>query len=198
VDCGKTLTRRDLVVGLGSASIASGGTWVALRHPHVRLEGPPTARGDEGAATAGAPENLKALRAGEYLTLFAASERIFPRDAAAGATDLGVAAYIDMALALRDPPSWREGLRDGLVRLDRASMDRLGVPYHRADAADQDALIAAWAEGAADDARFVRHLVAATLEGALCDPVHHGNVGGQGWEAVGLRPDPYSPSETRR
>jgi hypothetical protein len=193
------LTRRDALVAVGSAGLASGATWLGLHLPRAHGQSQAaTPLVDGGAAATALPKGIETLRAAEYLTLVAASERIFPRDESPGAEDLGVAAYVDAALSDDDEPRWAEGFREGLARFDAACKERFAVPYHLARVADQESLIAEWAEGTdAANAHFVHQLIVATLEGALSDPIHHGNAGGRGWAAVGLRPDPYSPSEVR-
>jgi hypothetical protein len=136
------------------------------------------------------------LSGAEYATLVAACDLVYPRDDSPGASDLGAPRYIDWALSASPRPAWAEGFRTGLARLDVDSYERFAVPFYRATVANQSALVHEWIGDADDheDAAFVRALVTATLEGVLCDPIHGGNWGRQGWSALGILPDPFSPS----
>jgi hypothetical protein len=196
------LSRREYLIALISSGLTSGGTWVALRARHPSRESHLHAEGQAASFSDAAPDDLQALNAVEYAVLVAASERIFPRDTTPGASDLGVASYVDAALARDIGPTWGDGFRDGLQRLDGDSLRRFSVPFVHMTSDEQDALLADWAareEGArSDDARFVRSLIVATLEGALGDPVHGGNAKERGWRSLGLRADPFAPSEVRR
>jgi gluconate 2-dehydrogenase gamma chain len=187
-------TRRSILITAASAGIAGAGA-ALLRAP--RSLGPmltPSARVMSIAPAA----NLRVLSGGEYLALASACDRVYPCDETPGATELGVPIFVDGALADSPPPSWAEGFRDGLARLDIMSRQAFGVPLCQAKPADQDALIAQWAsESGGENAKFVRNLVEATLEGVLGDPSHGGNVGGLGWREFGFRPDPFSPSRVK-
>ncbi|MGA2449717.1 MAG: gluconate 2-dehydrogenase subunit 3 family protein [Polyangiaceae bacterium] len=191
------LTRRELVRLSAAAGAACGATWLALRLPPDRMaRAERDARLMASSPTGSAEAPLKALTRTEYLVLVAAAERIFPRDEIPGATDLGVASYVDRALAEARSQPWASGFREGLARLDAESEKRFSVPFHRVAATDQDALIAAWGRGAdPPDKRFVHNLIVATLEGALCDPTYGGNAECQGWKMLGVRPDPFAPSK---
>jgi hypothetical protein len=191
-------SRRALLTALVSSGLASGLTFLVLRrHPADRARASSDGRKDS-VAEALPEEDLQALSAAEYAVLVAASEHIFPRDATPGATDLGVAFYVDAALAGDVAPGWSDGFREGLRRLDAESIARLSVRFSEATSDAREALLADWAgreEGSnPGDARFVRQLVTATLEGALCDPVHRGNAREAGWRSLGFRPDPFAPS----
>jgi hypothetical protein len=192
-------TRREIVIAAASVVLSGAGTWLALRPRGATM----AAKAVELADTEGPPSiphqvHLRALAPDEYATLVAASERVFPRDESPGATDLGVAAYIDRALAEDDGPAWGDDFRTGLSRLDAESKERFGAPFHRARADDQDTLIGAWTgDREPVRSRFVRRLVVATLEGALGDPVHGGNARGMGWTGLGFQIDAFSPSAAR-
>lgn len=174
-------------VGLGAIGTLSRGGGAAVARALVAPPAPEFAL----------PEALHVLGVEEYFTLATACERIFPRDDAPGANDLGVPAYIDQALTVRPSPLWTEGFRAGLAKLDAAATSTLGMRFSKAPPARQDALLAAWeASVEQDEAGFLRALVTATLEGALCDPVHLGNRGGAAWTALGFHPDPYTPTRT--
>jgi gluconate 2-dehydrogenase gamma chain len=138
---------------------------------------------------------LHALSSAEYLALRAACDRVYPRDETPGAADLGVPLFVDRALADARPPPWATGLHEGLARLDATSQRGFGVAFQCAKPAEQDALIAQWAgEDETENAKFVRNLVEATLEGVLGDPTYGGNAGGGGWHEFGFHADPFSPS----
>jgi len=189
----KYFTRRDLVIALASAGVTSAGGQLLRRSP-ARAAGStvvPT------PASAPVPEDLEVLDDAEYLALVAACDRVYPRDDTPGAADLGVARYIDRALARSHLPPWSDGLRTGLARLDAECFERFRFPFFRTTTANQDTLLADWATEDDDDgagnASFVSHLVTATLEGVLGDPIHGGNRNGEGWTALGIHPDVLSP-----
>ena len=141
------------------------------------------------------PETLRVLSVPEYFTLSAACERIFPRDDAPGAIDLGAPVYIDRALAVRPLPVWADDFRGGLARLDADAMGRFGVSFAKARRSDQEAVLTDWeATAEPQNAAFFHNLVVATLEGALSDPIHGGNTAGAGWAELGFRADPFTPT----
>jgi hypothetical protein len=187
-------TRRELVIAGASAGLAGAGT-LLLKRPHAALQA--VAQATSAPASLGA--RLQVLSDTEFASLAAACDRVFPRDDTPGAVDLGVPLYIDRALAGPSVPSWGDGLLTSVARLDADALERFRVPFWQARPADQDTLIAAWsADSEGDKPLFVRHLVVATLEGVLGDPVHGGNLHGDGWRLFGIRRDPYSPSEVGR
>jgi gluconate 2-dehydrogenase gamma chain len=190
-------TRRELVFATASAGMA-GAAALVLKRSHPVLQSLESAALANSAPAPFQP-NLLMLSDSEYAAVSAVCERLFPRDDTPGAHDLGVALYIDKALAGDPPPGWGDGLLTSVARLDAESYRRHAVPFWRAKPADQDALIGAWsAEAEGDRPLFVKHLVVATLEGVLGDPTHGGNRNGEGWKSMGLRPDPFSPSLVRR
>lgn len=188
------LTRREIVIAVTSAGVTGAAT-LLFRRPHSTLR----ALAQATTAPASPVPALKALTEAEYVTLAAACERIYPQDDAPGALALDVPQFIDASLASSPLPGWSDGLLTSVARLDIESFRRYALPFAGAKVADQDALIDAWAaEPEGDNRRFVNHLVVATLEGVLADPVHGGNRGAAGWKTFGLGADPYTPSEVRR
>jgi gluconate 2-dehydrogenase gamma chain len=139
---------------------------------------------------------LRVLSAAEYFALAAVCERVYPRDESPGAQDLGIPTFIDAALARAGLPGWADGLLTALARLDAASLRRFGAAFGDARAADQEALLEAWAaEADGDNRQFIRNVVSAALEGALGDPTYGGNRGGAGWSSFGFQADPFAPSK---
>ena len=63
----------------------------------------------------------------------------------------------------------------------------------RASHADQESLLTDRdASPDPEEARFLRNLVTATLEGALGDPAYGGNAAGAGWVELGFPVDPFA------
>jgi gluconate 2-dehydrogenase gamma chain len=187
-------TRREVIVAVASAGLATAATLLA-RRPGALLRGAAAATSAPPALPS-APTSLQSLTSAEYTTLTAIVERIYPRDDTPGAVDLGVPEFIDRALAGSSLPAWSDGLLTGLARLELESFRRFAVGFADARPVDQDALVATWAgERGADDARWIKRLTTATIEGVLTDPIHGGNRDAGGWRTFGLRADPFSPSE---
>ena len=126
----------------------------------------------------------------EFATLVACCERMLPRDESPGAVDLGVPEYMDRMFSSADRPPWHLIVRRGLLRLGNEARQRLGRPFHEAEAGLQDALLAEFQQREGKDRIFFNHLLVATLEGAFCHPDYGGNRGGAGWKLLGFRPDP--------
>jgi gluconate 2-dehydrogenase subunit 3-like protein len=130
---------------------------------------------------------LIALTDAEYAATAAACERILPRDEDPGAIDLGVADYVDRALA-GDRAGWRDRFRAGLRGLDDAARRRAGAPFGELAAALQDQILDDWQDGTPAQVEFVRMLIELTFEGAFGDPSHGGNRDGRGWQLIGFAP----------
>ncbi|HEY8088870.1 MAG TPA: gluconate 2-dehydrogenase subunit 3 family protein [Polyangiaceae bacterium] len=178
--------RRRFLLAAGAATFAALGA-------KVRFDTPVAHASAEVLFHVDLPETLYVLSVAEYVTLAAACDRIFPRDDTPGAVDLGAPVYIDRALAERPPLPWADGFRAGLARLQADAMGRLGVPFGRASHADQETLLAERdASPDPEEARFLRSLVTATLEGALGDPAYGGNAAGAGWVELGFPVDPFA------
>jgi gluconate 2-dehydrogenase gamma chain len=133
------------------------------------------------------PVKLAVLTEAEYATTVAACDRILPRDEDPGATDLGVAAYIDHALAT-DLARLRDRFRAGLRALDAAAQQRAHVAFSGASATMRDNILDDWQDGSREQADFMRILMNLTLEGAFGDPSYGGNRGGRGWALIGFAP----------
>ncbi|HEX8794345.1 MAG TPA: gluconate 2-dehydrogenase subunit 3 family protein [Polyangiaceae bacterium] len=191
-------TRREILIATTSVGVG-GALALILERRHAGLRATTGAASMQTPAPIAQATTLEALTEAEFLTLAAACERIYPQDDAPGALTLGVPIFIDRTLAAERLPAWADGLLTSAARLDVESFRRFAVPFAAASAANQDALIADWAaERDSDNARFVKHLVTATLEGVLSDPTHGGNRDRAGWRTFALGADPYAPSEVHR
>ena len=127
----------------------------------------------------------------EARTAAAVFERLFPADAnGPGATEIGVLTYVDRALAgaYRDQT---ETYRLGLLALDRAARDLLGVAFADASPDQQDDLLRAMERGdlphvATPPQRdFFALLRAHCQEGLFADPAYGGNRDKRGWRILG-------------
>jgi hypothetical protein len=181
------------MVTAGAAGAIGGAAALVTRFGRFATR-PPQVAASASATPIALPQSLRGLTAPEYLVVAAASERIFPRDNAPGAIDLGVPLYVDRSLAESPAPSWADGFRAGLTRLDAESSKRFGMPFHQAQPPEQDSLLAQW-EGQDEtlNGKFFHNLVAATLEGALGDPAYGGNLDAKGWASLGMPVDPFVP-----
>jgi gluconate 2-dehydrogenase gamma chain len=133
--------------------------------------------------------------AAEYLTLAAACERLFPRDDDPGAIDLDAPRYVDRQLVSDDFSGWQESFRTHLADLDTDAQSQHQHAFAQLSPAEQDALIAGWADGPRERQTFVRRLMQLTLEGVFGDPSYGGNRDGKGWALVGFEPSEPRPGE---
>jgi gluconate 2-dehydrogenase alpha chain len=137
------------------------------------------------------PAALIALNPYEARTAAAIFERMFPADdAGPGATAIGVANYVDRALAgaYRDlAPAYRVGL----ATLDRIACTRYGGSFADCAPEQQDTLLGELEEGRLPDfhvpppREFFQTLRAHLQEGLFADPVYGGNRDKQGWRFLG-------------
>jgi gluconate 2-dehydrogenase gamma chain len=108
----------------------------------------------------------------ELATLRAAMDRVYPRDDAPGATDLGTDQFL--IRLLESEPQFRAPYEVGLAWLTERQFCDLEV-------GEQDRLLAE------ADPAFLGLLVQHTFEGAFADPGNGGNRGGAAWEMIGFR-----------
>ncbi|MBK6846541.1 MAG: gluconate 2-dehydrogenase subunit 3 family protein [Proteobacteria bacterium] len=141
-----------------------------------------------GAAEAGRP---RVLSAKEWQTLEAVCERLLPRDADPGASDAGVINYLDAQLGEAPVNAYLPMFRFAARHLEAQARRRGGASFAALSAAQQDQVVrelAAGRLGPVSGARFVRVLLALTLEGFLGDPIYGGNRDGVGWRMIGFEP----------
>jgi gluconate 2-dehydrogenase alpha chain len=134
---------------------------------------------------------LLTLNAYETRTAAAVFERLFPADEhAPGASEIGVVAYVDRALAgaYRDRA---DAYRLGLAALDLAARRRHGAPFADCGSEQRDALITGLEQGVLPNFRvppqqeFFEMLRAHLQEGLFADPAHGGNRDKLGWKFLG-------------
>jgi gluconate 2-dehydrogenase alpha chain len=134
---------------------------------------------------------LLALTPYQARTATAIFARLFPGDPSSpGATEIGVCAYLDRALAgpYRD---LAETYRLGLAAIDRAARQRHTHPFAACSPTDQDRLLADLEQGSLPDftlpsqTDFFALLRAHLQEGLFADPVHGGNRDTLGWQFLG-------------
>lgn len=134
---------------------------------------------------------LIALNAHEARTADAIFERLFPADdSTAGASQIGVVAYLDRALA----GAYADKLdtyRLGLSAIDRAAQSQQGKPFADCNADTQDAILTALEAGTLPNfntpprTAFFELLRAHLQEGLFSDPVYGGNRDKLGWRVLG-------------
>ena len=134
---------------------------------------------------------LLSLNPHEGRTAAAIFERLFPaHENGPGATDIGVLAFVDQALAgaYRDKA---ETYRVGLATVDRVSRQRYGAPFADCSVEQQETLLAEMEGGKLPDFRvpeqrpFFDMLRAHLQEGLFADPAYGGNRDKQGWRLLG-------------
>jgi gluconate 2-dehydrogenase gamma chain len=138
----------------------------------------------------------RVLDAKQWATLDAACERIYPSDAkAAGARDAKVITFIDAQLTQPPVKAFTPLLKLGAMQLERLAR-REGKPYAQLSAPRQEAILQRVQRsrlGRYSGGRFVRILLALTLEGMFSDPIYGGNRGGVGWKSIGFAPQLPAP-----
>ena len=136
---------------------------------------------------------LLALNPHQARTAAAVFERLFPADEhGPGATEIGVLAYLDRALAGPDADHL-ETYRLGLAALDRAGRERWGGGFADGTSDAQDALLAALEREelpahlfrAPTQGTFFDLLRSHLQEGLFADPIHGGNKDKLGWRVLG-------------
>jgi gluconate 2-dehydrogenase alpha chain len=126
----------------------------------------------------------------EARTAAAIFERLFPADDAPGATEIGVVAYVDRALA-GAYAAHAESYRLGLLALDAAAHARHDAPFAACGESEQDALLADLERGkvegmlAPSQQAFFELLRAHLQEGLFADPAYGGNREKLGWKTLG-------------
>ena len=125
-------------------------------------------------------------------TITALTERLMPgAPGTPGATDAGVANYIDLALAgfYQDQQYF---YRSGLAQLDAHCKQAYGHEFRRLTAEQQDETVAALQQGKAPEfvwptaQAFFTTVRTHTMEGMFADPVYGGNKNFAGWRLVGF------------
>lgn len=129
--------------------------------------------------------------------LEAATWRLVPSDEHPGAREAHVIGYIDKALslpfyALAKPACWshRRELERGAKLLESVALRDWGSPFVALASSQQDAVLG-YVQG--QDLEFFHTLLVLSLEGFLGDPVHGGNRGQAGWQAIGYVPGQPRP-----
>lgn len=139
---------------------------------------------------------LRFFTAAEARIVAAAAERIFPKDESGpGATDAGVAIYIDRQLAgpygrdkyrytkapfaASSPEHGYQGAENPRAVYRAALKDLAG--FEKLSPDEQDAKLAG-----IERTYFFTLLRAHTIEGMFCDPAHGGNKDLAGWKMVGF------------
>lgn len=172
---------------------------IGLAACRLRPRGAASGAADASAATpgpscgvgAGDTERPRVLSEKEWQTLEAVCERLLPRDADAGASDAGVINYVDAQLGQAPVNAFLPMFRFAVRHLDAGARRRGRASFAALTAEQQDQSLrelAAGRLGPVAGARFVRVLLALTLEGFLGDPIYGGNRGGVGWRMIGFEP----------
>ena len=149
------------------------------------------------AATAAAGGLVSCSRAGggaywrfftdqEAATVVAICEQLIPADDAPGATEAGVAQYIDLQLT-KHHQEHQAAYRQGIAEVDAKSQEQFGAPFRDLDK-DQQSELLFGLEGDEDD--FFSLILEHTIEGFYGDPRHGGNRGAVSWRMVGLPTPP--------
>lgn len=148
----------------------------------------------------------RVLDAKQWATLEAACERLYPGDglsagssasagSSVGARDAKVINFIDAQLTQPPVTSFTPLLQLGAMQLDRLARKE-GKPYAQLTPPRQDALLLRVQRGRLgrySGQRFVRILLALTLEGLFGDPIYGGNRDGVGWKSIGFSPQRPAP-----
>ncbi len=134
---------------------------------------------------------LVTLNPREARTATALFERMFPADEnGAGATEIGVVAYLDGALAGAYADKV-EPYRLGLAALDRAAKHLCGKSFAECEVEQQDELVGKLERGELPDfrtppqQRFFSMLCKHLQEGLFADPAYGGNRDKLGWRFLG-------------
>src|SRR5690348_15056468 len=182
-------TRRAFLVGaaLGAAT----GTGLVTE---ARAQGH-----DAHATTGAAPHGMASLDGhGAFFndedaaTVTAFAERIWPAaPGRAGASEIGVLNYIDLALA-GAYSDMQDFYRRGLAQLDAYCRSTHQKPFVQLDGGQQDDVIRALEQGKATGfawpapQQFFNTVRTHVMEGLFADPVYGGNKSFEGWRQIGF------------
>jgi hypothetical protein len=120
--------------------VASGGLTAFSRFSMADLD---ALGADAHRRVLGATVGTGALTASELATVAAIAECIIPRTDTPGATDAGVAAFIDLMLTEWYPAEDLARVRENLIQLDAQSREVASAPFARAAQERQVAIITA-------------------------------------------------------
>lgn len=133
------------------------------------------------------PQGFVSFNEHEAGIVTALFERLFPADQSGpGATEIGVAYYVDKALA--GPYADKlEAYRAGVARLNGVAQHRCGNDFAVCTPDEQDALLANLERNAISEAPngFFELLRAHLQEGLFADPAYGGNRQKLGWKTLG-------------
>lgn len=168
-------SRRDFVT---STARLLGGGWIATSLPLLAA----LSACARDAAERGDP--FTTLSAGEGRTLAAFAAQVFPTDGTPGATEAGVAHFIDQGLGGYFG-EMRELFRTGLAELDRHARALDSAASSFADLTPERQMEVM---RKVEDTPFFGAARMLTVMGMFSDPRHGGNRNGVGWTVLGLEP----------
>jgi len=154
---------------------------------------------DAHATTGAAPHTMATadghgafLNDEDAATVAAFAERIWPAaPGRAGATEIGVLNYIDLALA-GAYADMQDFYRRGLAQLDAYCRATQHKPFVQLDGAQQDEVIRALEQNKATGfawpaaPQFFNTVRTHVMEGLFADPVYGGNRNFEGWRQIGF------------
>jgi gluconate 2-dehydrogenase gamma chain len=131
----------------------------------------------------------KVLTPSETRTLAAIADRIFPNTDTAGAVEIGVLDYIDIAL-MGDYAALAPFYRQGLRAVNRLAKAKFAKRFPDLNEEQKDAVLTDFEAGSARGfkkaAEFFETVRYHVLEGVFCEPQYGGNKGMIGWRLVGF------------
>jgi len=142
----------------------------------------------------------------QLATLEALCDRLIPADDDPGATEAGVARYIDAQLGYPPVQSFAPLVKHGLRQVDFISRKLHRRHFAQLSAKKRDHVLRFLQKskrfgGRHTGQRFFTVMVALSLEGYLSDPVYGGNRGQVGWKLMGHQqqhPRPRRPYRGRQ
>jgi gluconate 2-dehydrogenase gamma chain len=143
------VSRRDALrkIAIGGAAAVTAPLWVETLASAATQH----AAHYQASAAQAAPWAPKALSAAQNEAVIALAELIIPQTDTAGATKAGVNRFIDAVLADATPAD-RQKFTDGLAWLETQSQRDAGLPFAKASAAHQTALLTAMSTNKAPSA----------------------------------------------
>jgi hypothetical protein len=142
----------------------------------------------------------------ELRLLAAICARIMPSDRDPGATEAGVAAYIDQQLRHEPVRRFHRMLLTGMRQLEMICRRHHRRAFVDLAAERQDEMLRRLQRnkrlgGRFNGERFMRTLIGLTLEGFFGDPIYGGNRDRVGWRMIGFvpqQPGPRRPYRNRK
>lgn len=151
------------------------------------------------SARGGIPQQGAGLDAGQWRTLGAVQDHLFPSEPnAPGARDVDALGWLYFVLSDPDyDPADRAFIRSGLLLLETVARQEAVAPFPELAEPERERILRQL-EQSGDGRRWLALILEYIFEALLTDPVYGANPGGIGWEWLDHRPGFARPTRDKR